>query len=261
MEKIMQACCLFHVSPFRLARLIIGLFLLLAASGTEAGTLSIIGHSRWVEVGHVYDGDTFLTNKGEKVRLLGINTPEMPYNDRPGQIMAKKAKRRLAELISGKLVQLRMDKEKRGTYGRTLAQIYLHDGTWINALLVREGLAHVYIFAPNFRWAKALMQLESIARNNRQGIWKTERFHILSSQDVSNVQIGQFRLINGIVSAFQGWRFQLGGLMISVPRKARPWFKGGLRVQDGRKVTVRGTIRISGNGHLYLALHSPYDIE
>lgn len=248
-------------SPCRPARLIAGLFLLLAAYGAGAGTLSVVDHSRWVKVGHVYDGDTFRTERGEKVRLLGINTPEAAYNDRPGQPLAEEAKTRLHGLIAGRLVRLETDRDKRDGYGRTLAQVYRRDGSWINGLLVREGYAFVYTFAPNFRWAEELLQMETAARSDRLGIWKTGRFRSISSSAVSNEHIGQFRLVAGPVSTLQEWTFRLDGLMVSVPATFRHWFKNGLEVRNGQKVTVRGRIRVSGRGRLYLALHSPYDIE
>ena len=236
--------------------------LCLTAAGSQAGTLSLVNHSRWVEVKHVYDGDTFRTVKGEKVRLLGINTPEIAYNDKPGQPLGSAAKRRLTTLVGGELVELRMDSDKRDDYGRTLAQVYKRDGTWINGLLVREGLALVYTFAPNFRWTNQLLTAEAEARASGLGIWSEKRFQVLESSDIANRHIGQFRLVRGKISDLDDWRFRLGKLNISVPIKSRPWFKKGLsQFKNGQNVIVRGTIRSSRGGELYLALHSPYDIE
>lgn len=242
----------------------LGLFaaLWLSTADSQAGTLSVVGQSRWEQVAHIYDGDTFRSDKGEKVRLLGINTPEIAYNDRPGQPLGNSAKRRLSELIGGELVELRMDSDKQDDYGRTLAQVYRRDGSWINGLLVREGLALVYTFAPNFRWTRELLAAEAEARAAGLGIWANERFRVLKSGEVSADHIGQFRLIRGKISDPGDWTFRLGALHISVPKKSRPWFKDGLKqLQDGRHVMVRGTIRSAGGGRLYLALHSPYDIE
>lgn len=201
------------------------------------------------------------TDKGEKIRLLGINSPEVANNDQPGQIMGNEAKQRLTELVSGKLVQLRTDKEKLDVYGRTLAQVYLRNGTWVNAQMVREGLAHVYIFAPNFSSVSALQQAEGEARDNRRGIWNTERFRVLESKSVSKRHIGQFRVIEGTVSSTRNWKFRLDKLRVSVPRKYRQWFKHGQVAHNGKKVTIRGMIRQSSKGHLYVALHSPADLE
>jgi len=247
--------------PFYMARLIIGLFLLFAASGVEAGTLSVVGHNRWVQVAYVHDGDSLRTDKGEKIRLLGINSPEVANQGKPGQIMGDQAKQRLTELVAGKRVQLQMDKEKQDIYGRTLAQVFLRDGSWINAQMVGEGFAYVYTFAPNFRWVDKLMQAETEARRNKLGIWKTKRFRVLNSKSVSKLHIGQFRVVRGSVSTTKKWSFQFGKLKVSVPRKHRQWFKGEAVVHSGQTVTVRGTVRLSSKGQLYMALHSLADLE
>jgi endonuclease YncB( thermonuclease family) len=244
-----------------MTRLILSLFLLLAASSVEAGTLSIVGQQRWVQIVHVHDGDSLRTDKGEKIRLLGINAPEISNNDEPGQIMGDEAKQRLIELAGGQLVQLRIDKEKQDAYGRTLAQVYLRDGTWVNVQMVSEGLAYVYTFAPNFRWVSKLKQAETEARDNKRGIWETKRFRVLESKSVSKRHIGQFRVVVGTVSAVQKWKFRLDQLRVSVPRKYRQWFKNGQITHKGKKVIIRGTIRQSSKGKLYLALHSPADLE
>jgi len=234
---------------------------LLCTSAAEAGTLSQVGQSRWVHVSHIYDGDTFRSKSGEKIRLLGINTPEIAHNDKPGQPLGKQARHRLTELIAGQTVRLQLDRDRKDTYGRTLAQIYLHNGDWINDRLVREGMAHVYTFAPNFRWTQALLASEKEARSRHLGIWKSERFRTLKAGEVSSRLIGQFRVLEGKISQPRPWRFRLGQLNITVPRKYRQWFEKIPRFAAGESVRVRGTIRAGNGGALYLALHSPYDVD
>jgi len=236
--------------------------LLLAISAAQAGTFSVIGQSRWVSVAYIFDGDTFRTRSGERIRLLGINTPEVAHNDQREQPYAKDAKRRLTQLILGKSVRLRLDREKKDKYGRTLAQIYLRDGRWVNNILVREGLAHVYTFAPNVYWADALLRTEKAARRDMRGLWKSNRFRILDASEVSSRQIGQFHLVRGYVDAVQGWRFRLGRkLTVSVPRSSRQWFTPADLPRNGQKIIVRGVIRTSTTGHLFLALHTPFDMR
>jgi len=246
---------------FSTARLLALWICLLWAVSTQAGTFSLVEQGHWVTVGHVYDGDTFRTNHGEKVRLLSINTPEVSHNAEPGQPLGKTAGLHLEHLIAGKTVQLRMDRDEKDNYGRTLAQVYLHDGRWVNELLIREGLAHAYTFAPNFRWAAPLLQAEQLARGNGLGIWHNERFRVLEAHTVSNRHVGQFRVVEGTVSKPGHWNFRLSALHISVPRKYRQWFEKMPLLASGQRVIVHGTIRTSGKGKLFLALHSPYDLE
>jgi len=235
--------------------------LLFAAGASQAGTFSVIGKSRWVNAAYIFDGDTFRTRSGERIRLLGINTPEVAHNAQPEQAYAKQAKRRLTQLILGKTVQLRLDKEKKDKYGRTLAQVYLRDGRWVNNILVDEGLAHVYTFAPNFYWADALLRTEKMARIDMRGLWKSSRFRVLNASEASSGHIGQFRLVRGYADAVTPWRFRLGSLSISVPRKSRRWFTPADLPHKGQKVIVRGMIRASSTGHRFLALHSPFDMK
>ena len=244
-----------------------GLFLLflLLAWTAQAGSLSVVGQSRWVEVRYVIDGDTFVAKNGTHVRLLGINTPEIAHDREPGQPYGQEAKRRLTELIGGQVVQLFTDKDSRDDYGRLLAEVYLRDGTWINDRLVREGFAHVYTFPPNFRWTTGLLQAEAEARDRRLGIWATGRFGVLQAADVNRQTIGQFRVVEGRAMDVGAWRFRLGSLVVSVPRKYRQWFAGPLRLADGQPVRIRATIRASSGGSssggLFAAIHSPYDLE
>jgi len=223
--------------------------------------VSVIEQGRWVNVQYVYDGDTFRTRQGERVRLLGINTPEVAHNDEPGQPFGIEARDRLKTLIEGKSVQLRLDSDHKDNYKRTLAQVFLRDGSWINSQLVDEGMAHVYTFVPNFRWAEALLQAEKRARQKKLGIWKSERFELLDAKKVTHQHIGQFRVVRGKVKHPGRWKFQLGKLHISIPKKYRPGFEKGLKLNSSRIVIVHGTIRVSSQGRLFLALHSPYDIE
>ncbi len=226
-----------------------------------AGTLSLVEQGRWVHVSQVFDGDTFRTDDSEKVRLLGINAPEIAHNDEPGQPLGKQAKILLTRLIGGKTVKLRLDKDSKDTYGRILAQVYLRNGDWVNAMLVREGMAYVYTFPPNFRWTPALIKAEQEAQPRHLGIWKNERFRILKAREAGGRFIGQFRIVQGKVTHPGSWRFRLGRLNISIPRKYRQWFDGKPLPAAGKHVRVRGTIRAGKGDRLYLALHSPYDID
>ena len=96
----------------------------------------------------VYDGDTvtldislgFGVTMREKIRLLGINTPEVRGKEKLDGLISRD---RLRELIDDKDVIIVTHKDKGGKYGRLLATIYL-DGVNINQQLVDEGLAEAY---------------------------------------------------------------------------------------------------------------------
>jgi len=229
----------------------------------QAGTLSVINESRWVRVEYIFDGDTFATATGERIRLLGINAPEVTHGSEPGQIMGDAATRALKRMIAGKTVRLTFDKERRDVYGRTLAQVWRRDGTWVNGELVRLGLTHVYTFTPNLRWAEKLFELERPARQQHLGIWNTKRFSVLTADKVKKSHVGQFHVVTGAINRINrnGFGFRLARLNISIPRKYRRWFEPPTRLRIGQTVTVHGVIRAGRKGSLYLALHSPTDLE
>ena len=239
------------------------LFGLAFAAQIEAGTFSQIGTSRWVTVSMIYDGDTFKTASGEKIRLLGINTPEVARDDKPGEPLAEQATQQLKRLIQGKTVRLEFDDDRKDRYGRMLAHVYLRDGRWINSKMIELGLAHSYTFAPNFKHSADLLKRERAAREKKLGIWGTPQFKPLQSSAVDKTHIGQFRVVSGIPSSIQkkGWGFKLNHLSVSIPKAHRKWFKSAPSLKHGSHVIVRGKIRISSRSKLYLALHSPFDLE
>src|SRR3989338_8949420 len=93
-------------------------------------------------VSKVIDGDTLELETGERVRLLGINTPEkgQPYN--------QEAAEKLKQLVEGKSVQLEQDTNDKDQYGRLLRYVYVGK-TFVNLELVKEGYASVYVVPPN----------------------------------------------------------------------------------------------------------------
>lgn len=93
-----------------------------------------------VLVKRVIDGDTFVTDTGQKVRLIGVDTPETVHPSKPVQFFGKEASNFTKSHLEGKTVQLEYDWQKTDKYNRTLAYVYL-DSTFFNALLVQEGYA------------------------------------------------------------------------------------------------------------------------
>lgn len=119
----------------------------------------------------VLDGDTVLLEDGRKVRLLGIDAPELEKEGKPAEFLAHKAKAALKELAQGKKVRLEYDELKYDRYGRTLAHLFLPDGTHLNRELVRRGLARVYVIPPNLRYRSELLAAQREALQGERGIW------------------------------------------------------------------------------------------
>lgn len=118
----------------------------------------------------VFDGDTIKLANGEKVRYIGIDTPEMNYEKGPPQYMAEQAREFNRRLVDGKIVKLEFDVQKRDKYNRLLAYIYVED-TFVNGRLLEEGYAKIFIMPPNVKYADELLRLQRKAREGKKGLW------------------------------------------------------------------------------------------
>lgn len=119
----------------------------------------------------VYDGDTVALSNGNKIRYLGINAPEVAHKGRPGEPLAYEALNLNKRLTLGKQIRLEFDKTTRDQYGRILAYVYLPDGSFINAILVEQGLATVYATPPNLKHEQFLLKLQQRAMREHRGLW------------------------------------------------------------------------------------------
>lgn len=122
------------------------------------------------KVVYVYDGDTVKLDNGERVRYLGIDTPEMNYNKPPAEYLAVQAKEFNSRLVNGKNVRLEFDTVKRDKYNRLLAYVYV-DGIFVNAKLVEAGYAKVYIIPPNIKHADDFLDVQRLSKREKRGIW------------------------------------------------------------------------------------------
>ncbi len=135
-------------------------------------------------VERVTDGDTLVLDGGEKVRLIGVDTPEMHDEARNGRAArraglsarvvddyADRAREFLDRTLRGRSVRLEYDWEPKDQYGRTLAYVYREpDGLFVNAEVIREGYGFAYTRFP-FKVAEAFRRLERDAREDRAGFW------------------------------------------------------------------------------------------
>lgn len=118
-------------------------------------------------VTRVIDGDTIAIEGGYRVRYIGIDTPEV-YPQREAYGMeAWKVNR---QLVEGKEVRLERDVSETDKYGRLLRYVYVDD-TFVNAELVRLGLATVKAYPPDIKYQNLLEQLEREAMQAGCGMW------------------------------------------------------------------------------------------
>lgn len=120
----------------------------------------------------VVDGDTFVTRDGTRVRILGVNAPESVDPRRPVQRLGKEAGAFARRLLQGRTVLVQPGRNPRDRYGRTLAWVWLEDGRFVNAELVRLGYAQVHTFTDNPDHAGLLLRCQQEAREANRGLWK-----------------------------------------------------------------------------------------
>ncbi len=137
----------------------------------------------------VIDGDTFIcklvNGKKEKIRMIGIDTPESRPN-RKAKRDAIKTGKSLKEIIEmgkkatkftkrflkkGKKIFLEFDIEKRDRYGRLLAYVWLDKNTLFNELIIKKGFATVYTKPPNVKYVNRFRKAQRIAIKERRGLW------------------------------------------------------------------------------------------
>ena len=132
----------------------------------------------FMPVKKVIDGDTFWVDDGSerglKVRLIGVNTPETVHPYKPVEYYGREASDYVKHLLIGNKVKLKFDVNREDRYGRTLAYVYLRDGTFLNADLIKKGYAHTMTVSPNVKYAELFIELEKKARENKIGLWRNE---------------------------------------------------------------------------------------
>lgn len=121
-------------------------------------------------VERIIDGDTIVLKGGERIRYIGIDTPEMD----PEEPYAQEATRRNAILVDGREVRLEYDEERTDRYGRTLAYVYVK--VWdvevfVNEYLVKVGYAIVATYPPNVKYRDRFIAAEKVARDKKLGVW------------------------------------------------------------------------------------------
>jgi micrococcal nuclease len=118
----------------------------------------------------VIDGDTIDVAAYGRVRLLGIDAPEMGRGFDTAAPFAREARDRLASLVLRRWVRLELEGATLDVYNRRLAYVFLEDGQFVNAVLVRDGLARVTARAPLSRLPE-LKRAEAEAQAFRRGMW------------------------------------------------------------------------------------------
>lgn len=165
--------------------LLIGFFIVQKFTDSDKASDKNEKSGNYITVIRVVDGDTFELENKERVRLLGIDTPEKYESkkldkDATTSGMDKKTVKKLGQLASnyvkgfveGKRVRLERDptNDDKDRYGRLLRYVYLEDGTCVNAKIIQDGYAQVYESFPITKMDE-FRKLQREARENNRGLW------------------------------------------------------------------------------------------
>jgi len=169
------------------------------------------GHS-YYQVKKVYDGDTVLLSNGQKIRFLGINTPEVESRHKSAQAGGEDAKRWLQKTLKNKKIRLEKDIEKRDKYNRLLAHLFTEDNLHINLELVKKGLATVNIYPPNLKYTDVLIKAQQQAEQDKLGIWQRSEYASKHANQLNR-------------SNYKGWQRIVGEVESIYPTKKNSYLK------------------------------------
>jgi len=125
------------------------------------------------KVVRIVDGDTIEIEGGEKIRYIGINTPEIDDKDPIKLCFAEKAALKNKELVEEKQISLVKDVSETDKYGRLLRYVYIGD-IFINDFLMRQGFAQISTYPPDVKFKQQFQEAEQEARQNKRGLWGEE---------------------------------------------------------------------------------------
>jgi micrococcal nuclease len=152
-----------------------------------------------VELIRVVDGDTIavrINGDIQLVRYIGIDSPEMDWENEKHQFMAEESLSANLELVSEGSICLQYDEQKYDDYDRLLAYVYV-DGVQINRLLLQKGLAEVMPIYPNTKYSFEYLSAQRQAYKEGLGIWSAVSSPILFSE--AEKYAGEYRILEGVL--------------------------------------------------------------
>jgi len=159
--------------PVRGSAVIVAVVAATSLAGWRLGTARSGGDTPAVRVVAVVDGDTLdvaWDGRRERVRLLGVDTPETVDPNRPVGCYGPEAAAFTHRRLQGRTLRLRFDRQRRDRFGRVLAYVQV-DGRRFNDELLAGGYARLLVIPPNGRHARAMLDLELEARSAGRGLW------------------------------------------------------------------------------------------
>ncbi|MFA7387512.1 MAG: thermonuclease family protein [Thiohalobacteraceae bacterium] len=154
-----------------------------------------------VRISFVQDGDTLTLNDGRRLRLIGIDTPELGERGDPAEPGAIAARDRLRQLVfmHRQQLSLRFDRERKDRYGRLLAHAFVGDGRNLVELLLATGAGAQIVVPPNTWQVDCYAETSRSARREGRGIWALPTYQPKTVRQLDLRSTG-FHVVRGRVS-------------------------------------------------------------
>lgn len=193
-----------------------------------------------VNIAHVYDGDTVRLSDGRRVRLLGINTPELARDKRPDQFYARAATAVAEKLVGQGRWFLLLGQRSRDRHGRTLGYLLDGRGVSLGSMLVARGAAMWVAQGADDTHVVCMEVLEQRAKDRSLGLWQGVGWREVSASKASKARLG-FQRLRGVVTKVDRARehdyLELDDrVVLKLPRGLIEFSEGW----EGRELRVRG---------------------
>jgi micrococcal nuclease len=218
-------------------------------------------------VNSVTDGDTLRLADGRKVRLIGINAPELAHDNRPAQPLGENARNALYRLLAqtGNRINLQYDSERQDKYQRTLAYVYLADGRSVQAGMLESGMATAFTTPPNDAQGDCYRSVEKIAIQQKRGIWALDDYRLKS---VNQLKLGDdgFHRVSGRVSKISRtqdatWILLGEKFKIRIARNDTIYFDHAwLQQLTGKSIEIRGWLQ-ARHYPFFMQLRHPHGLQ
>ncbi len=218
------------------------------------------------QVSYVIDGDTVILDDDRHIRLIGLNAPEIGRDGKPAQVGAHSARKKLISILTPLMrVKLLYDNERQDRYSRTLAHLFLPDGSNIQAKLLAAGHATPLTVPPNLHYLDCYIEVSGQAIQDKQGLWALADYAIRDIQDLGTGDKGYMRLHARVdhvsYSHSSLWVNLLPHGALRIVKEDLQYFdKVGLENLAGKNIQFRGWL-YKRNGQFRMRIRHPVDIE
>ena len=215
----------------------LALFLFLSFAKTFADGLCIAqGAVEKAYIERIVDGDTLHLQDGRKVRLVGIDTPELDYETGRHQAYALEAKAYLSRLLDD-FVYLQQAKDSQDRYGRHLYYLFDKHRISLTSQLLSEGLGYRIAVPPNLAYQACFVEAEQFAKTTHKGLWQV----LKPWHGEAGFSLAKFTVTS--VSRNRGgwWLETKDGPVINLPNSGMDyWSPQKVFYLQGKRVEARG---------------------